>query len=113
MKKEHQFIARLEECMREQIYLNPRLTLQELALRVGTNRTYLSRYINREKKQTFFDYLNTYRLGYAVELLTHTNLTLEVIAERSGFNSLSTFRRFFQQTYGTSPSAYKKEHTAN
>ena len=107
----YHFESRLEECMsREQIFLNPKLTLSELALKVGTNRTYLSNYINQELNSTFFDYVNSRRLKFAIELLLTTNYTLEVIAEKSGFNSLSTFRRCFLQTYGCSPSVYKKEH---
>ena len=94
----------------EHIYLNPRLTLSDLALRVGTNRTYLSNYINQVLHQTYFDYINTLRIKFASQLLLTTNYTLEVIAEKSGFNSLSTFRRCFLQTYGCSPSVYKKEH---
>ena len=107
----YHFISRLEECMsEEQIYLNPKLTLSELALKVGTNRTYLSNYINQELHSTFFDFVNSRRLTFATELLLTTNYTLEVIAEKSGFNSLSTFRRCFLQTHGCSPSVYKREH---
>ena len=107
----YNFAVRLEECMSEEhAFLNPKLTLSELALRVGTNRTYLSNYINQTLHQTFFDYINSLRLKYATELLTTTNLTLEVIAERSGFNSLSTFRRCFLQNYSTSPSVFRKQN---
>ena len=95
---------------KEQVFLNPKLTLSDLALRVGTNPTYLSHYINQVLHQTFFDYINSLRLTYASELLLTTNYTLEVIAEKSGFNSLSTFRRCFMQTHGCSPSIFKKEH---
>lgn len=94
----------------EQVFLNPRLTLSDLALKVGTNRTYLSNYINQQLNKTFFDYINSHRLTFATELLLTTNYTLEVIAEKSGFNSLSTFRRCFMQKYSCSPSAYKKEN---
>lgn len=107
----YHFATRLEECMsKEQVFLNPKLTLSELALRVGTNRTYLSNYINQTLGQTFFDYINSLRLSHATEMLLSTNLTLEVIAEKSGFNSLSTFRRCFLQHYNTSPSVYRKEN---
>ena len=55
----YNFIKRFEECIyEEQIYLNPKLTLTDLALKVGTNRTYLSNYINHELKKTFFDFIN-------------------------------------------------------
>ena len=107
----YHFVSRLEECMgKEQIFLNPKLTLSELALKVGTNRTYLSNYINQELNSTFFDYVNSRRLVFATELLLTTNYTLEVIAEKSGFNSLSTVRRCFLQAHGCSPSVYKKEN---
>ena len=107
----YHFATRLDEYMKgEQAYLNPKLTLSELALRVGTNRTYLSNYINQNLHQTFFDYINALRLTHATELLLTSNYTLEVIAEKSGFNSLSTFRRCFIQKHGCSPSIYKKEH---
>lgn len=108
------FATRLEECMStEQVFLNPKLTLSELALRVGTNRTYLSNYINQNLGQTFFDYVNSMRIKHATEMLLTTNLTLEVIAEKSGFNSLSTFRRCFLEHYNTSPSSYRKEQAQN
>ena len=42
----------------EQIYLNPKLKLSDVATLVGTNRTYLSRYFNQENGQTFYDYVN-------------------------------------------------------
>ena len=102
----YNFAARLEECMsQEEAFLNRKLTLSELALRVGTNRTYLSNYINQTLHLTFFDYINSWRLNYAKDLLVTTNLKLVVIAERSGFNSLSTFRRCFLHQFNLSPSA--------
>lgn len=42
---------------------------------------------------TFFDYVNNLRVEHAVGLLQKSNLRLNVIAEQSGFNSISTFRR--------------------
>ena len=107
----YNFIKRFEEFVyEEKAYLNPKLTLNELALKIGTNRTYLSNYINHELKKTFFDFINSLRLEYATKLLLNTNMTLEVIAEKSRFNSLSTFRRYFMYVYKTSPSVYKREN---
>lgn len=57
----------------DKIYLNPKLKLSDVALAVGTNRTYLSRYFNRQNGQTFYDYVNTYRIQYAENLLKSTN----------------------------------------
>ena len=66
-----------------------------MALAAGTNRTYLSRYFNRQNGQTFYDYVNSYRIQYAENLLKSTNFPLPEIAIKSGFNSISTFRRVF------------------
>ncbi len=107
----YNFIKRFEELVyEEKAFLNPKLTLNELAIRIGTNRTYLSNYINHELNKTFFDFINSLRLEHATKLLLSTNMTLEVIAEKSGFNSLSTFRRYFMYVHKTSPSVYKRQN---
>jgi len=110
----YNFQSRFDECIyEEKVYLNPKLTLTELALFVGTNRTYMSNYINRVLNTTFFEFINSLRLNHATEMLVSTNLTLEVIAEKSGFNSLSTFRRYFIHVHKCSPTVYKREHRKN
>lgn len=91
----------------EKIYLNPRLKLSDVAHRVGTNRTYLSRYFNKENGSTFYDFVNNYRLRYAENLLRNTDSSILEISERSGFNSLSTFRRVFSTAYGCSPNEFR------
>lgn len=93
----------------ENIFLNPKLKLSDVARAVGTNRTYLSRFFNRENGQTFYDYVNGYRIHYAEQLLMDSNAPLQEISDRSGFNSLSTFRRVFTATYGCSPSDYRNK----
>lgn len=82
---------------KEHVYLNPRLRLSELAMLLGTNRTYLSQYFNQNCESTFYDFVNDYRIHHAKLLLHSTDDTLETIAMNSGFNSLSTFRRAFVQ----------------
>lgn len=95
---------------KEKAFLDPDLTLSELARRVGTNRTYLSNYLNTELKMSFFDYVNGYRLDYLTHLLLTTNATLEVLAECSGFRSLSTLRRRFALRYGSPIFVYRRDH---
>ena len=86
------------------------LTLQKLAKHLGTNRQYLSNYINQEKHETFYDYINDFRLAEAKALLdgkgTENQHSLEDIAMMSGFNSYSTFLRSFKKKYGKTPSQY-------
>ncbi len=92
----HQFTLHLHRIFEEEhLYLNPKLTIMDLAQAIGTNRTYISNYLNKVLGTTFFDYVNQYRLSYAEQLLRQTKMSIEEIADRSGFNSRSTFRRAF------------------
>ena len=94
-------------------YLETDLTLQKLAIYLGTNRQYLSNYINREKQKTFYEYINDFRLEDAKRLLDKWDPdcehSMEDIATLSGFNSYSTFLRQFVKKYGESPSQYLKK----
>lgn len=92
---------------KEHVYLNPRLRLSELAMLLGTNRTYLSQYFNQNCESTFYDFVNDYRIHHAKLLLHSSDDTLETIAMNSGFNSLSTFRRAFVQREGMSPIEFR------
>ncbi len=90
-------------------FLNPQLTLNDIAIALQSNRTYVSRAINGEKQFSFYQYVNKFRIQHAVELLQlseERKYTMETIAERSGFNSLTTFYHFFKQEKGCTPKQY-------
>ena len=103
--------GKLEEYIREkELYLNPKLSLSDLAVEMGTNRSYLSNCLNNELGITFYDYINSFRLEKAKEILDDSGFEgcIEDVAISSGFNSVSTFRRSFQKKYGCTPSQYRK-----
>lgn len=107
----HQFAIHLHRIFEEEhLYLNPKLTIMDLAQAIGTNRTYISNYLNNVLGTTFFDYVNQYRLSHAERLLRQTKMPIEEIADRSGFNSRSTFRRAFLKRFGCAPSQYRLHH---
>lgn len=93
-------------------YLDATLTLQKLATHLGTNRQYLSNYINRVKGKTFYEYINDFRLEEAKNILDNWDnehpRSMDDIAALSGFNSYSTFLRSFVKKYDMSPSKYLK-----
>lgn len=91
----------------ERLYLTPGLKLSDVAKRIGTNRTYLSQYFNRDSGTTFYEYVNNLRIDHAERLLADTDDTLEKVAECSGFNSLSTFLRAFKSRHKCSPTEYR------
>src|SRR5690606_6413150 len=90
----------LEELDHRQAYLDKDLTLLKLALLIGTNRTYLSRYINQELNTNFNDLVNEKRVNYAFKLLSDDGKKLNEICELSGFNSMSSFYRAFKKFRG-------------
>jgi len=111
-EKKYAFADRLESVIKQdQPYLNPTLSLKELAASLGTNRTYLSDYITHVLKTTFYDYINGMRIEKKSVPLMHedSDYTLEFIARESGFQSISTFRRAFIKQKGTTPSEYRKQ----
>ena len=91
-------------------YQDNTLTLQKLAQLLGTNRQYLSNYINQEKHVSFYDYINDFRLEEAKRLLESKDEgnkhSVEEISLMSGFNSYITFLRSFKKKYGQTPLQY-------
>lgn len=95
----------------QQLYLNPKLTISDVTNAIGTNRTYLSSYFNNKLNITFYDYINNLRIEKTGKQLLATypyTMNIDEIAERSGFNSTSTFRRAFFKNTGMTPLQYRK-----
>lgn len=91
----------------EKVYLNPNLKLADIAIMVGSNRTYVSRFFNAEQNSSFFDFVNGYRIKMAVELLKNSDEKIEVIAVKVGFNSRQAFHRVFYKSMGITPERYR------
>lgn len=96
----------------EKVFLNPKLTLGDLAASILTNKTYLSQYINNTLHTTFYDYINRYRIEEAcriIELMpTEGRKSMSTVSKMSGFCSLATFNRYFVKVIGVSPKNYYK-----
>jgi AraC-like DNA-binding protein len=90
----------------EQPWLEPELTLTELAQRLRLSPTVLSRVINTGCGQNFNDFVNTYRVEEARRKLADVRFahySLVGVALESGFNSKSTFNRVFKKLSGHAP----------
>ncbi len=93
----------------DKLYLNPTLTLTELAAHVGLNPKVVSGLINAGLNQSFNDFVNAHRVDEVKQRLKTNDLTrftLLGIALESGFNSKTTFNRIFKEHTGQSPSAF-------
>ena len=90
----------------EQPWLEPELTLTELAHRLRTHPAQLSKVINAGCGQNFNDFVNTYRVAEARRKLADrrfAHYSLVGVALESGFNSKSTFNRVFRKLQGHAP----------
>lgn len=99
----------LERLMEEQqLYLKKDLTLSDLAEALGTNRTYVSKYLSQVLNQTFYDYVNQLRIErVSIPMMReHPEYKLDFVACESGFASISTFRRAFIKLTGQTPSQF-------
>ncbi len=93
------------------LYLNPDFTITMLAKELGTNRTYLSRYISEVKRCRFTDYINNLRAEHAKNLLQKPGIQpLADIAMMSGFGSVRAMNRSFMKNYGKLPATVRKEY---
>jgi len=106
--REHAKIATfLEE---HEPFLNPDLTLKDLAAGTGLTIHGVSEAINNGLGKNFNELINHYRVDRVKkELLDPNNehLSLVAIAYDCGFNSKATFNRVFKKYTGVSPSQYK------
>lgn len=96
----------------KELFRSPGLKITDVAEVIGTNRTYLSNAVNRLKRQSFSDYINSLRVEAAkTALRTHAHeKTLSAIAEESGFSSEATFYRQFRHFTGCTPGSWLKKN---
>ncbi len=91
-------------------FLNPDLTLPQLASEISISSHLLSQVINEQFSLNFFDFINQYRVEAFKENIgnpAYINYSLLGIAFESGFNSKSAFNRVFKKATGQTPSQYK------
>lgn len=91
----------------EKIFLRPDIHIDDVARMLLTNRTYVTRLMRQEYGLSFIEYVNISRIQYSQSLLYSSDMTLDEVAERSGFQSTSNYCRAFKRYIGTSPLAWK------
>ncbi|PBJ12396.1 AraC family transcriptional regulator [Flavobacterium sp. ACN6] len=115
--KEHQDevvdaqISTLKQYMAEkEPFLDPSLTIQELANQIDIPVRDLSVLINHKMDQHFFDFVNEYRIQKAMNILkdeSKSQLTVLEILYEVGFNSKSSFNTSFKKYTNLTPTAYR------
>ncbi|MHB9142976.1 MAG: helix-turn-helix domain-containing protein [Paludibacter sp.] len=104
----------LKELMiKEKPYLEPSLTIHDLAAKMEMPAHQLSKVINKEFHCNFFEFINKYRIDdFKQRALSndYKNMTILAIALDCGFNSKSAFNRIFKDVTGLTPGEYIKNH---
>lgn len=93
----------------EKLYQNPELTLTDLAKKLETNASVISKTINQGFQMNFNDCINNYRIEAVKNSFAngeHKKSTLLGIAYDCGFNSKATFNRAFKKNTGTTPKEF-------
>ena len=95
----------------EESYLNPQLTLPELAEKLSISPHILSQVLNETLKQNFFEFVNSFRIDKAKAMLKETNCKPVIqIAMDSGFNSKTAFYSAFKKHLGTTPRLWSQQN---
>jgi len=90
-------------------YLNDKIMMMEVAKVLKVNNQQISQVINEKTKFNFNDYVNTYRIEEAKSMLlsnTFSKLTIDAIAQKSGFRSKSAFYIAFKKHTGNTPKEF-------
>ena len=93
----------------EKLYRSSEFSLTDLADRLDVPPNHVSQVINEREGKNFYDYVNSLRIQEFLAIV-HTpdsrKLTLFGLAQQCGFNSKSSFNRYFKKVTGQSPSEY-------
>jgi len=95
----------------EKLFCESELTLASLAARLNTAPNYLSQVINEREGKNFYDYVNTLRVEEfkrAAENPENRKFTLLAMAYDCGFNSKSSFNKYFRKITGVAPMEYMR-----
>lgn len=107
---EHLFGEQVKRWLSEKRFLAPQLTIDDLAAEMGTNKLYMSRYINRKHGDNFSTWITKLRLEEAKSYMRENpNVKQEEVAIHSGFSSSSYFSRVFSRFESMTPAAWRKE----
>lgn len=97
----------------ERLYLNPTLKMADIAVALGTSRTTISNCINSQCGCSFPQFVNTYRVAHAQELLRNQpDLKITEVSMSSGFSSEASFYRIFKSITGTTPTDWRLDNKA-
>lgn len=95
---------------KENLFLEPTITLKTISDKLSKNSREVSQSINENAQQNFREFINHYRIEKAKSLLNNLEKKerkMAVIAYDSGFGTVTAFNVAFKKITGITPSAYR------
>lgn len=92
---------------------NLNINILELSIKLGYSENYLRRYFKKNMGLTLGRYIIEIRIAKAISLLNNENQSITEVADKCGYDSISSFSRVFKQLIKCSPKTYIniiKEH---
>ncbi|WP_299244162.1 tetratricopeptide repeat protein [uncultured Aquimarina sp.] len=111
-KKVQAILKQLNKLEDQEYYLRSDCTLREIAKKIKSNHTYLSKVIHNHKGKNFTNYINDLRIDYVLKRLKKDkkfrSFSITSIAKEIGYKSDYSFTKHFKTKTGLNPSSYIK-----
>lgn len=88
------------------------LHLQHLARTLNVSAGYLSTLFHKETGKTVTEYVTDVRMDTAANLLRHTQLQVQTVAQHCGIGDVNYFSKVFKRHFGLTPRQFREEHLA-
>lgn len=85
------------------------IKINDIATYIGINRSYLTSIFKKELQISPQEYLVNYRLRKAAEMIKNTNLSIQDISGKVGYENALNFSKMFKNEYGVSPKNYRTQ----
>lgn len=111
--KDREFMDKLTQIIESQL-VNPELDVEYLCNEIFMSKTKLYQKIKSITGQSIAEFVRTFRLKKAIQIMTHEDVLLTEVTYRVGFLDASYFSRVFKKEYGKTPTQFlqdiKKQH---
>ena len=94
-------------------FLTDKLNIHQLAASLGVSSKHLSQVINQNSDQSFYDFINGYRIEKSKTLLLDPQLRVSDVMYEVGFSAKSTFNSLFKRSTGMTPTQFRSQKGAN
>ncbi|GEM_PF-2028841 len=109
-EKMQKIASKLSTSMAEnELFRDEELSLNSLASSISVSENHISETLSQFLNTNFFQFVNSYRVEEAKQLLVNTDMLVLTIAETVGFKSKSTFNTAFKNTTSVTPTTFRKQ----